>query len=107
MRGCCCLLLLLLLLRARTRCCIALASTPSRTRLPVAREVYLQHMQAHGGSIVNIIADMWHGMPGMGHSGAARAGMLNFTQTASLEWAPVRVNCVAPGWIASSGLDKC
>ncbi|HEX2540235.1 MAG TPA: SDR family oxidoreductase [Caldimonas sp.] len=60
----------------------------------------------HGGAIVNIIADMWGGMPGMGHSGAARAGMLNFTATASLEWAPVRVNAVAPGWIASSGLDR-
>jgi citronellol/citronellal dehydrogenase len=56
-------------------------------------------------AIVNIIADMWNGMPGMGHSGAARAGMLNFTETASLEWAPVRVNAVAPGWIASSGMD--
>jgi citronellol/citronellal dehydrogenase len=45
-------------------------------------------------------------MPGMGHSGAARAGMLNFTMTAALEWAyaGVRVNAVAPGWIASSGL---
>ena len=32
--------------------------------------------------------------------------MLNFTETASLEWAPVRVNAVAPGWIASSGLDR-
>jgi citronellol/citronellal dehydrogenase len=42
----------------------------------------------------------------MGHSGAARAGMLNFTETAALEWAPVRVNAVAPGWIASSGLDR-
>ena len=59
----------------------------------------------NGGAIVNVIADMWNGMPGMGHSGAARAGMLNFTETASLEWAPVRVNAVAPGWIASSGLD--
>ncbi len=59
-----------------------------------------------GGAIVNILADMWNGMPGMGHSGAARAGMLNFTETASLEWAPVRVNAVAPGWIASSGLDR-
>ena len=48
---------------------------------------------------------MWGGMPGMGHSGAARAGMLNFTETAALEWAPVRVNAVAPGWIASSGMD--
>ncbi|MBS0448674.1 MAG: SDR family oxidoreductase [Proteobacteria bacterium] len=72
----------------------------------MARECYVQHMAAHGGAIVNIIADMWHGMPGMGHSGAARAGMLNFTETAALEWAPVRVNAVAPGWIASSGMDQ-
>ena len=43
-------------------------------------------------------------MPGMGHSGAARAGMLNFTKTAAVEWASsgVRVNAVAPGWIASA-----
>ncbi len=33
----------------------------------------------------------------MGHSGAARAGMVNFTETAAVEWAPVRVNAVAPG----------
>jgi len=59
-----------------------------------------------GGAIVNIIADIWGGMPGMGHSGAARAGMLNFTETAALEWAPIRINAVAPGWIASSGMDK-
>jgi citronellol/citronellal dehydrogenase len=71
----------------------------------VARECYAQSMRAHGGAIVNMLADMWHGMPGMGHSGAARAGMLNFTETAALEWAPVRVNAVAPGWIASSGMD--
>ena len=73
----------------------------------VAREVYLQWMkQQRGGAIVNMIAEMWNGMPYMGHSGAARAGMLNFTETAALEWAPVRVNAVAPGWIASSGLDR-
>jgi citronellol/citronellal dehydrogenase len=71
----------------------------------VARECYKQGMAKHGGSIVNMLADMWHGMPGMGHSGAARAGMLNFTETAASEWAPVRVNAVAPGWVASSGLD--
>jgi citronellol/citronellal dehydrogenase len=71
----------------------------------VARECYLQSMRTHGGAIVNMLADMWHGMPGMGHSGAARAGMLNFTETAAFEWAPVRVNAVAPGWIASSGMD--
>lgn len=71
----------------------------------MARECYTQWMAANGGAIVNIIADMWNGMPGMGHSGAARAGMLNLTETAALEWAPVRVNAVAPGWIASSGMD--
>ncbi|AGS39554.1 MAG: citronellol/citronellal dehydrogenase [Cycloclasticus pugetii] len=73
----------------------------------MAREVYKQSMSIHGGAIVNIVADMWGGMPGMGHSGAARAGMANFTQTAAYEWghANVRVNAVAPGWIMSSGMD--
>ena len=72
----------------------------------VAREAYTQWMKPNGGAIVNMIADMWQGMPMMGHSGAARAGMLNFTETAAFEWAPVRVNAVAPGWIASSGMDQ-
>ena len=73
----------------------------------MARECYTQWMKAAGaGGIVNIIADMWMGMPGMAHSGAARAGMLSLTETAAFEWAPVRVNAVAPGWIASSGLDQ-
>ncbi|MFT5592862.1 MAG: citronellol/citronellal dehydrogenase [Oceanicoccus sp.] len=72
-----------------------------------AREVYNQSMVKTGGSIVNVIADMWGGMPGMGHSGAARAGMENFTKTAAFEWGQsgVRVNAIAPGWIISSGMD--
>ena len=74
----------------------------------VARECFLQSMNKHGGAIVNIVADMWGSMPGMGHSGAARAGMVSFTETAAIEWAGrgVRVNAVAPGYIASSGMDK-
>lgn len=73
-----------------------------------ARECFAQWMGQHGGSIVNIVADMWMGMPGMGHSGAARAGMVNLTETMALEWSvsSVRVNAVAPGYIASSGLDN-
>lgn len=73
----------------------------------MAREVYLKSMQDHGGSIVNILADMWNSMPTMGHSGAARAGMMSFTETAAVEWSKsgVRVNAVAPGWVASSGFD--
>jgi citronellol/citronellal dehydrogenase len=73
-----------------------------------SREVYTQWMKENGGgAIVNIIADMWTSMPGMGHSGAARKGMLSFTETAAVEWgqAGVRVNAVAPGWIMSSGMD--
>ena len=74
----------------------------------MARECFNQWMSTNGGSIVNIIADMWHGMPGMAHSGAARAGMMNLTETTACEWGPfnVRVNAVAPGWIASSGMDN-
>jgi citronellol/citronellal dehydrogenase len=72
------------------------------------RELFTQCMQQHGGAIVNMTADFRNGMPGMGHSGAARAGMSNLTQTAAFEWAHagVRVNAVAPGWIASSGMDS-
>jgi len=73
----------------------------------MSREVFKASMAEHGGAIVNITADMHHGMPGMAHSGAARAGMENLTKTLAFEWAPkgVRVNAVAPGWIASSGMD--
>ena len=71
------------------------------------REVFTQCMQERGGAIVNMTADFRNGMPGMGHSGAARAGMSNLTMTAAYEWAHagVRVNAVAPGWIVSSGMD--
>lgn len=73
----------------------------------MARECFAQCMQKRGGAVVNIVADMWGSMPNMGHSGAARAGMVSFTETAAVEWAAqgVRVNAVAPGYIASSGMD--
>ncbi|SKA20967.1 citronellol/citronellal dehydrogenase [Enhydrobacter aerosaccus] len=73
----------------------------------VSREVYTQSMQQHGGSIVNMTADYRNGFPNMVHTGAARAGMANLTMTLAYEWAVsgVRVNSVAPGWIASSGMD--
>ena len=73
-----------------------------------SRECFVQWMENHGGSIVNMLADIWGGLPGMGHSGAARGGVLTLTETAACEWgyAGVRVNAVAPGWIASSGIDS-
>ena len=71
------------------------------------REAYNRWMEANGGAIVNVIADMWNGWPDFAHSGAARAGMLNLSESAACEWAAsgVRVNTVAPGGIASSGFD--
>jgi len=73
----------------------------------MARECFTQCMAARGGAIVNMVADIWGSMPGMAHSGAARAGMVSLTETTALEWARhgVRVNAVAPGYIASSGMD--
>ena len=59
------------------------------------------------GVIVNVIAEVSRGFPGMIHTGAARAGVENITKTLAQEWAKhhIRLNCVAPGIIASSGLD--
>ena len=63
--------------------------------------------EAEGGRIINIVANMWRGFPGMAHTGAARAGVVNLTKTLALEWAKsgILINAVAPGVIRSSGLD--
>ena len=59
------------------------------------------------GVIVNIIACIFRGFPAMVHTGAARAGVENMTKTLAQEWADynIRINCVAPGIIESSGLS--
>jgi len=74
----------------------------------VSQAVFHSSMANHGGTIVNIVADMWNGFPGMAHTGAARAGVVNLTKTLSIEWASagVRVNAVAPGVILSSGMNN-
>ncbi len=61
-----------------------------------------------GGVIVNIIANVFRGFPGMAHTGAARAGVDNLTKTLAVEWCMhgVRVNAVAPGVINSSGMAQ-
>lgn len=60
------------------------------------------------GRIVNIVADMWRGFPGMVHTGAARAGVVNLTKTLAIEWAAdgVLINAVAPGTILSTGMNN-
>ena len=65
-------------------------------------------MGKNGGTIVNIVANFRNGMPLMAHTSAARAGVANLTKSLSLSWAHkgIRINSVAPGIIASSGLNN-
>jgi len=72
----------------------------------VSQAAYREALRHRGGSIVNIVADVWMGAPGMVHTGAARAGVMNMTVTLAAEWARegVRVNAVAPGPILTGGL---
>lgn len=59
------------------------------------------------GSIVNIVANVWKGMPQVAHTCAARAGVIYLSKTLSTEWAPmeIRVNCVAPGAVETEGFE--
>ncbi len=67
---------------------------------------YRHWMRDHGGAIVNMLADIDSGYPGMAHMAAARAGIENLARTLTQEWgaADVRINCVAPGTILSNGM---
>ncbi len=60
------------------------------------------------GRVVNVIANVARGFPGMVHTGAARAGVENMTKTLSIEWAQhgLRVNAVAPGVIRTTGTEQ-
>ncbi len=62
-------------------------------------------MQA--GTITNIVAVVTRGMPGVAHTCAARAGVIHLSKTLATEWAPlgIRINCVAPGAIATGGME--
>ncbi|MBL8601068.1 MAG: SDR family oxidoreductase [Myxococcales bacterium] len=75
----------------------------------VTRAVATKVMIAQGhGRIVNIIANVARGFPGMAHTGAARAGVENLTRSLAVEWSPykINVNAVSPGTIRSTGTDQ-
>ena len=60
------------------------------------------------GVVLSIVVNNYRGFPGMAHTGAARAGVMNLTKSLAVEWASrgVRLNCIAPGIIQSSGLEN-
>ena len=75
----------------------------------VTHAVATRHMiPSRRGRIVNIIANIARGFPGMVHTGAARAGVENMTKTLAVEWAQygIQVNAIAPGVIRTSGTDQ-
>lgn len=62
---------------------------------------------ARPGVIVNVVTAITRGMPGVAHSCAARAGVIYASKTVAVEWAPlgIRINCIAPGVIATEGMN--
>jgi citronellol/citronellal dehydrogenase len=75
----------------------------------MTQAVATKHMiPARRGRVVNVIANIARGFPGMIHTGAARAGVENMTKTLAIEWAQhnIQVNAVAPGIIRTSGTDQ-
>ena len=66
-----------------------------------------QMQQDDGGTIINFASVAGtDGSAKMSHYGAAKAGVINFTKSLAAEYAPhnIRVNCIAPGLVATPGV---
>lgn len=67
------------------------------------------HLKDGGGTVVNLASVAGQlGAPFMSHYGAAKAAVINLTSTLAYEWASegVRVNCIAPGFVATPGVES-
>lgn len=68
----------------------------------VSKAAFQASFKANGGAIINITAPYdGFGVAWQSHAAAAKAGIISFTRSAAVEWAPlgIRVNAVAPGGV--------
>ncbi|MDF9744010.1 SDR family NAD(P)-dependent oxidoreductase [Natrinema salsiterrestre] len=68
-----------------------------------------EYLKDGGGSVINLASVAGQrGSPLMSPYGAAKAAVINLTTTLSYEWAhdDVRVNCIAPGFVATPGVES-
>ena len=68
-----------------------------------------EYLKDGGGSVINLSSEAGQdGAPYMSHYAAAKAAVINLTTTLGNEWASenVRVNCIAPGYVATPGVES-
>ena len=67
------------------------------------------HLADGGGTVLNVSSVAGQrGAPYMSHYAAAKAGLEALTRSLAVEWADrdVRVNCIAPGYVATPGVER-
>lgn len=70
-----------------------------------------EYLKEGGGTVINIglsSAASQRGTPHLSHYSAAKAAVINLTTTLAYEWAGdnVRVNCIAPGFVATPAVES-
>ena len=66
-------------------------------------------LEKQSGSVINMASvSGFIASPGLSYYSTAKAAMINLTKTTAREWAPsgVRVNAIAPGWIARTSASE-
>jgi citronellol/citronellal dehydrogenase len=76
--------------------------------LNMAHEAHAQALGASGGRVINVTLSPHHGMPGMAHSGAARATVEALTRELAASWAGagITVCAVAAGHFDTEAMGK-